>query len=134
MGRQKNLVLVVEDDEEMNSLERELLEVHGLDTLAAFSGMEALEAYDALIVDAVLLDLMLPKMDGFETCVKLRQRAGQLLPIVMLTALDSEDCRRRGLEVGADAYFTKPFDPGEVVVKIRELLDRSSGSPREAGS
>lgn len=129
---QRYVVLVVEDDEEMNALEREFLEVHGVDTVAAYSGTQAIDACDGRAVDAVLLDVMLPEKDGFETCRQIRQRAGPALPIVMLTALDAEDYCRRGLEVGADAYFTKPFDPAAVIEKIFELL-RRNGRGLQAG-
>lgn len=117
------VVLVVEDDTEMNDLERELLEYHGMDSIAAYSGKEALDMYDRYKADAVMLDIMLPEMDGFEACLSLRRMANHdHIPIVMLSALDGEDCRRRGYEAGADAYFTKPFDPDEVVAAIRLLL------------
>jgi DNA-binding response OmpR family regulator len=117
------VVLVVEDDPEMNELQRELLDVHGLDSVAAYSGREALEAHDREPADAVLLDLMLPEIDGFETCRRLRTRNTRPLPIVVITALDSDDCRRRSFEAGADAFFTKPFDPDEVVRTIHMLLE-----------
>lgn len=129
---QRYLVLVVEDDEEMNALEREFLEVCGMDTVAAYSGTQAIDACDSRSVDAVLLDVMLPEKDGFETCRQIRERAGRALPIVMLTALDAEDYCRRGLDVGADAYFTKPFDPDAVTGKILELL-RRNGRGLQAG-
>ena len=119
------VVLVVEDDVEMNELQRELLNVHGLDAIAAYNGAEAVEAQQHRKADAVLLDIMLPEMDGFETCRRLRQLDGKTLPIVMVTALDSDECRRRGYEVGADAYFAKPFDPDEVVTTIKTLIDGS---------
>lgn len=118
------VVLVVEDDAEMNSLQREFLAVHGLDAVPAYTGTEALEECPRCHPDAILLDVMLPEMDGFETCRHLREAYGLQLPIVMITALDSDDCRRRGMEAGADAYFTKPFDPKEVVQTIRLLMDR----------
>jgi len=119
---ERPVVLVVEDDAEMNELQRELLDVHGFDSLAAYTGVEALEVCDRNKTDAVLLDLMLPEMDGYETCRRLRCQATGRLPIVMVTALDSEDCRRRGIEAGADAYFTKPFDPDQVVSTLEVLL------------
>ena len=81
------LVMVVEDDSEMNELQRELLEVHGLDGVAAYSGVQALSLADRHHADAVLLDVMLPEMDGFETCRRLRKRTGPRMPIVMITAL-----------------------------------------------
>jgi DNA-binding response OmpR family regulator len=71
----------------------------------------------------VLLDLMLPEIDGFETCRRLRTRNTRPLPIVVITALDSDDCRRRSFEAGADAFFTKPFDPDEVIRTIHMLLE-----------
>ncbi|MCE5276497.1 MAG: response regulator [Planctomycetaceae bacterium] len=120
------VVMVVEDDEEMNQLQRELLGLYGLDAVAAYTGIQALEVSARCPTDAVLLDVMLPEMDGFETCKRLRLRQGVRLPIVMVTALDSEDCRRQGLEAGADAYFAKPFDPDEVVQTLRNLIDRST--------
>ena len=120
-------VMVVEDDVEMNQLQRELLEVHGINTVAAYDGLEALEVSERCHADAVLLDLMLPEMDGFETCRQLKiriEKDGRKLPIIMITALDSDDCRQRGLEAGADAYFTKPFDPDEVIATIRDLIEK----------
>ncbi|MDP6542682.1 MAG: response regulator [Phycisphaerae bacterium] len=120
---ERPVVLVVEDDLEMNQLQCELLDVHGFDSQAAFTGAEALELCDEKTTDAVLLDLMLPEMDGYETCRRLKSRAAtERLPIVMITALDSEDCRQRGLEAGADAYFTKPFDPDQVISTLAVLI------------
>lgn len=114
------LVLVVEDDPEMNELERQFLAASGIDAVGAYSGMEAVRAAEEDGFDAVLLDLMLPGMDGFETCRRLRRRSDA--PILILSALDSEDCRQRGLAAGASAYFTKPFDPYEVVARLRDLI------------
>ncbi len=114
-------VLVVEDDREMNALERELLEASGFDSVPAYDGAEAVNRCPDC--DAVLLDLMLPEMDGFEACRRMRRRRDGQLPIVILTALDNEDCRRRGMESGADAYFCKPFDPDEVTDALRRLID-----------
>ncbi len=120
---ERPVVLVVEDDPEMNQLQRELLDVNGFDSLAAYTGAEALELYDQKTTDAVLLDLMLPVMDGYETCRRLRsQAATERLPIVMITAMDSEDCRQKGLDAGADAYFTKPFDPDQVISTLAVLI------------
>jgi len=119
---ERPVVLVVEDDAEMNELQRELLDVHGFDSMAAYTGVEALEVCGRNRTDAVLLDLMLPEMDGYETCRRLRCQVAGRLPIVMVTALDGEDCRKRGIEAGADAYFTKPFDPDQVVSTLEVLL------------
>ena len=118
------VVMVVEDDVEMNELERDLLDAYGLDSVPAYTGTEALQVYQSCRTDAVLLDIMLPEMDGFETCRRLRSMNCGLTPIVILTALDSDESRRTGYEVGADAYFAKPFDPDELVQTIRQLIDR----------
>lgn len=123
------VIMVVEDDVEMNQLERELLGLHGMDSVAAYTGTQAVEASERQSADAVLLDVMLPEMDGFETCCQLRKRPGARIPIVIVSALDSEDCRRRGYEVGADAYFTKPFDPDEVIHTIQLLIEKSNHAP-----
>ena len=116
------LVMVVEDDSEMNALECELLATHGMRSVSAYTGKEALSVAEAHRADAVLLDVMLPEMDGFETCERLRSQSGRALPIVMVTALDTDDCRQRGFDAGADAYFAKPFDPDEIVSTLRMLI------------
>ncbi|HDZ19924.1 hypothetical protein LCGC14_0095030 [marine sediment metagenome] len=117
------LVIVVEDDEEMNHLECELLQIHGMETVSAYSGAEAIEVAGRHQADAILLDIMLPEIDGFECCRHLRARSSRRMPIIMITALDSEDSRAEGMAAGADAYFTKPFDPQEVADTVRRLVD-----------
>jgi len=117
------VVLVVEDDLEMNQLQCELLDVYGFDSQAAYTGAQALELCDGETTDAVLLDLMLPEIDGYETCRRLKSQAStDKLPVVMITAMDSDDCRQRGMEAGADAYFTKPFDPDQVISTLQLLI------------
>jgi len=117
--------MVVEDDKEMNSLECELLQIHGMDTVPAYTGTEAIDVASKCRADAILLDIMLPEMDGFECCRNLRIRNCSKVPIVIITALDSEESRQAGVDVGADAYFTKPFDPFEIVDTLRMLIDKS---------
>jgi DNA-binding response OmpR family regulator len=122
----KPLILVVEDDAEMNQLQRELLSLYEMDSAPAYSGVEAVRFCDHQTPDAILLDLMLPELDGFETCVQIRtHRENRHIPIIMLTALDGEDCRRRGLAAGADAYFVKPFDPDDVIRTLQLLLNQA---------
>ena len=128
--RDRPLVMVVEDDEEMNELERQFLELYGLDTVPAYSGREALEVARRCPTDAILLDIMLPEMDGYETCRRLRRIGNASMPVVMISALDSPEGRVRGFSAGADAYFTKPFNPQEVVGALQRLL--GSGNHREA--
>ena len=118
-------VVVVEDDVEMNALERELLDVHGLGAIPAYTGAEAVEASVRWEVHAILLDVMLPGMDGFEACRRVKSITKGSIPVVLVTALDSEECRRRGHEAGADAYFVKPFDPDEIVRTLRTLIARA---------
>jgi DNA-binding response OmpR family regulator len=127
------VVLVVEDDPEINELERQLLAARGLESVGVLAGPEAVAAAREQDFAAVLLDLMLPGMDGFETCRRLQRIS--TAPIVILTALDSDECRQRGEACGASAYFTKPFDPDEVISALWELIGarggpRSNGEPR----
>ncbi|MDP6046446.1 MAG: response regulator [Phycisphaerae bacterium] len=120
---ERPVVLVVEDDRDMNQLQCKLLDVYGFDSRPAYTGAEALELCDQCNTDAVLLDLMLPEIDGYETCRRLKSQAStDKLPVVMITALDGEDCRKKGMEAGADAYFTKPFDPDQVISTIAILI------------
>lgn len=126
MNSSNPVVMVVEDDAEMNELERELLAVHGFDTLSAYSGAEAVELSHQKRCDAILLDIMLPEMDGFETCSRIREQLDSRLPIVMVSALSEDDCRRRGYACGASAYFTKPFDTEEIVSTLRRLICSNS--------
>ncbi len=117
--------MVVEDDKEMNQLECELLQIHGMDTVPAYSGTEAVEVAARCHADAILLDMMLPEMDGFECCRHLRSRNCSNIPIIIISALDSEETRQQGLDAGADAFFTKPFDPFEIVDTLRMLIDQA---------
>jgi len=111
----------------MNELQRELLALHGMESIPAYNGSQALELHEECEVNAILLDVMLPEMDGFETCRRLRrQEDGRHVPILMLTALDGDEFRQRGFASGADAYFIKPFDPDEVIHTLQSLLAEPS--------
>ena len=124
---ERPVVLVVEDDPEMNQLQCELLDINGFDSRAAYTGAEALELCDESNTDAVLLDLMLPEIDGYETCRRLKsQAATDRLPVVMITALTGDDCRQKGMDAGADAYFTKPFDPDQIISTLVLLIGTNS--------
>jgi DNA-binding response OmpR family regulator len=120
-------VLVVEDDPEINELVGAYVELAGFDYRAARDGCTALRearrGHPALIV----LDLMLPDFDGFEVCRRLKSEdETRKIPIVMLTALDREEHRRRGRECGAVAYLTKPFEPEHLLDAIRDNADAQS--------
>ncbi len=123
MADSNPVVVVVEDDVEMNELERELLSVYGFESIPAYTGAEAVDVCGRQRPDAVLLDVMLPEMDGFEACTRLRKQDGDGMPIVMLSALAADESRQRGFASGADAYFAKPFDPDEVIGAIRKLIN-----------
>ncbi len=123
MSEHRPLVLVVEDDVAMNELQQELLSLNGFQTLGAYTGVEALALCEESSADAVLLDIMLPEMDGFETCTRLRRQKNGSLPIVMVSALAGEESRKQGFASGANAYFSKPFDPEEVMHTLRKLIN-----------
>src|SRR3954470_22487970 len=116
-------VLVVEDEIKMAGLLRRGLSEEGLAVDVAGSGEDALLRASATEYDAIVLDVMLPGMSGFETCRKLRER-GAWAPVLMLTARDSVEDRIAGLDGGADDYLTKPFSLGELGARLRALFRR----------
>ena len=117
-------ILVVEDDADLSSLLCELLSHSGYCADASTDGPAAVERVSCERPDAIVLDVMLPGMDGFEVCQRLKfHRETNLIPILMLTALDSREARERGLRVGADRYLTKPFEPDELLREVRDTLD-----------
>jgi two-component system, OmpR family, response regulator len=116
-------VLVVEDDTRMAAAIRRGLRFEGLVVDVAGGGEEALRMIGPTEYDAVVLDVMLPDVDGFETCRRLRAR-GDWLPVLMLTARDAVEDRVRGLDGGADDYLTKPFSLAELVARLRALVRR----------
>ena len=118
-------VLVVDDDPTISDVVRRYLEQDGFRVRLAADGVAALAAVAADRPDLVVLDLMMPGLDGLEVCRRLRSRLPGL-PVVMLTALGEEADRVIGLEMGADDYVTKPFSPRELVLRIRSVLRRSA--------
>jgi two-component system, OmpR family, phosphate regulon response regulator PhoB len=126
-------VLIVEDEPDIRDLIVFHLEREGYQVVKARSGADALRQAQASPPDLVLLDLMLPEMDGLEVCRRLRQNpATQAVPIVMLTARGDEVDRVLGLEMGADDYVVKPFSPRELVARIRAVLRRTRPAPGTA--
>jgi two-component system response regulator RegX3 len=117
-------ILVVEDEESFSEALAYLLGREGFDVTVADSGPKAIEEFDRVGADLVLLDLMLPGLSGTEVCKQLRQRSD--VPIIMLTAKDSEVDKVVGLELGADDYVTKPYSSRELVARIRAVLRRNS--------
>jgi DNA-binding response OmpR family regulator len=118
-------VLVVDDDPTVSDVVRRYLERAGLVVTLAADGPAALRAFDAERPDLVVLDLMLPGIDGLEVCRRIRAQAADL-PIVMLTARGEEADRVLGLELGADDYVTKPFSPRELVLRVQSVLRRAA--------
>ena len=115
-------VLVVEDEESFSDALSYMLRREGYEVAVADTGPEALETFDRSGADLVLLDLMLPGLSGTEVCRALRQRSN--VPIIIVTARDSEVDKVVGLELGADDYVTKPFSSRELVARIRAVLRR----------
>jgi phosphate regulon transcriptional regulator PhoB len=126
-------VLIVEDEPDIRELVVHHLRREGYQVSAASSGEEALRQVQAAPPDLVILDLMMPAMDGLEVCRRLRQDpATASLPIVMLTAKGDEVDRVLGLEIGADDYVVKPFSPKELLARVRAVLRRSRPAPSAA--
>jgi DNA-binding response OmpR family regulator len=115
-------ILIVEDERNLCDLIRENLQEQGYQVLQAFDGPSALTMARETVPDLVILDIMLPGMDGLEVCRRLRQ--GSIVPILMLTARAEEIDRVLGLELGADDYLTKPFSMRELKARVRALLRR----------
>ena len=116
-------VLVVDDDETTRDVVRRYLARAGFTVVEAADGVSALTVFGDTRPDLVVLDLMLPGMDGLDVCDRLRRHSQ--VPIMMLTALGSESDRVVGLEQGADDYVVKPFSPREVTLRVQKLLERS---------
>jgi CheY-like chemotaxis protein len=116
-------VLVVEDEPDMNNLVAQVLTAYGYEPVQARSGEQALHILSERLPDAVLLDLMLPGLSGYEVCRRLKgNRATNLIPVLMLTALDRAVDRRHGYETGADDYVTKPFSPQGLVSRLEACV------------
>ena len=117
------LILVVDDEERMVRFIRLNLEHDGFQVIEAYNGMEAINQVRSSLPDLVLLDIMMPDIDGFEVLRIIRETS--TVPVIMLTAKGEEDDRVRGLELGADDYVTKPFSPRELVSRVRAVLRRT---------
>jgi len=117
-------ILVIEDDENTRSLVSLYLEREGFIAVAAGDGVAGLQMAARHQPDLVILDLMIPKMDGWEVCRRLRQKSD--VPVIMLTARDEEIDRVAGLTLGADDYVVKPFSPRELVARVKAVLRRTT--------
>ena len=129
MEERKHAILLVDDEPLIRLALADHLEGYGYEVIQAADGVEALERFGETAVDLVVLDLMLPKLDGLEVCRQLRSRSS--VPIIMLTARDDELDKVLGLELGADDYVTKPFSIREFRSRTRALLRRARAPRHE---
>jgi two-component system response regulator MprA len=120
-------ILVVDDDQAVRDSLRRSLAFNGYEVELAADGLQALEAIAKRRPDAVVLDVMMPRLDGLETCRRLRS-AGEDLPVLLLTARDAVPDRVAGLDAGADDYLPKPFALEELLARLRALLRRTQGT------
>lgn len=117
-------ILIVEDEKELGELVRDYLKVEGYDVALAFDGEEALHVFQQKEPILVVLDIMLPKIDGIEVCRRIR--SSSTVPILLVSAKKNETDKIIGLGIGADDYVTKPFSPGELVARIKAHIRRYS--------
>ncbi|OIJ15207.1 DNA-binding response regulator [Anaerobacillus arseniciselenatis] len=124
-------ILIVEDEKELGELVRDYLKVEGYNVILAFDGAEALNVFQREAPLLIVLDIMLPKIDGIEVCRTIRSKSN--VPILLVSAKKSETDKIIGLGIGADDYITKPFSPGELVARIKAHLRRYNhySSPKE---
>ena len=121
----KNKILIIEDDKHISKLVKYNLEKAGFECIARITGEKAFEILDKQPFDLIILDIMLPKMDGFEVCKQLKQNKKlSNIPLIMLTAKSEEMDRIVGFELGADDYVIKPFSPRELVLRVKAILKR----------
>ena len=120
-------VLIVDDDVNVVDVVRSYLEKDGYETCLAYSGSEALRLFNESNPALIVLDLMLPDIQGEEVCKHIRKKSG--IPIIMLTAKEDEKDVLNGFDIGADNYITKPFSPKQLVAKVTALLRRISDEP-----
>jgi two-component system KDP operon response regulator KdpE len=126
------LILVVDDEARMVRFIQLNLEHDGFRVISAYNGREALDHVRSKLPNLVLLDVMMPDLDGFEVLERIRDQSN--VPVIMLTAKGEEDDRVRGLELGADDYITKPFSPRELVSRVRAVLRRIEAESGQASS
>lgn len=132
MSAPHELILVVDDEPRMTRFIRMNLELEGYRVVEAHNGLDALEKARTDLPDLVILDVMMPELDGFDTLEMLREVSN--VPVIMLTVRSDEEDKVRGLELGADDYVTKPFGARELASRVRAVLRRTQGSvtPEEA--
>lgn len=115
-------ILIVDDNKQITSILEEYAKKEGYSTQIARDGQEAIREFEKINPDIILLDVMMPKMDGFEVCREIRKKSN--VPILMITARGEDFERIMGLDIGADDYIVKPFSPPEVMARVRAILRR----------
>ena len=129
MPAKKTTILTADDDPQLLRLMTRNLQLEGYDVLGASDGQQALELIESNPPDLVLLDVMMPKMDGFTVCYRVREFSS--VPIIIVTARGQDQDKVRGLDLGADDYLTKPFSVDELLARVRAVLRRSQFTARE---
>src|SRR5262245_26002329 len=119
-------IMVADDDRDMVDMLSYWLKGHGYDVVRAFDGEQAIKRWRETLPDLVILDIQMPKLDGFEVCRQMRMETNSM--VLMLTAHDREDDEVRGLELGADDYLRKPFSPKQLLARIKALMRRSNSA------
>lgn len=122
-------ILIVDDDENICELLNLYLKKDGFDTITAYDGKQAVEFAEKYSPDLILLDIMLPELDGWQVCREIRKKSE--VPIIMLTAKGETFDKILGLELGADDYVTKPFDTKEIIARIKAVLRRSNDNEKQ---
>jgi DNA-binding response OmpR family regulator len=123
-------VLVVDDDEVIRQLIAVNLQLEGFDVATAVDGQDCLDKVAEIDPDVITLDVMMPRLDGWETAIQLRRQSGTAhIKVVLITARAQEDDKLHGAQVGVDAYLTKPFDPNEMIRVVRELAGGRANAP-----
>lgn len=129
MPAKKTMILTADDDPQLLRLVARNLQLEGYDVLTASDGKQALEQIEAHQPDLVLLDVMMPKMDGFSVCQRVREFS--TVPIIIVTARGQDQDKIRGLDLGADDYLTKPFSVDELLARVRAVLRRTHYTANE---
>ena len=115
-------ILIADDNKQITSILQEYAKKDGYTVYVAFDGLETINLFKNFKPDMILLDVMMPKMDGFEVCREIRKTSN--VPVIMITARGEDFEKIMGLDIGADDYIVKPFSPGEVMARVRAILRR----------
>jgi len=130
MPAKKTTILAADDDPQLLRLVTRNLQLEGYEVRAASDGQQALELIEQQVPDLVLLDVMMPRMDGFTLCHRVREFSS--VPIIMVTARGQDQDKVRGLDLGADDYLTKPFSVDELLARVRAVLRRAQFTAQES--